>query len=72
VVRRISCRVISSVPFSKTPVREPNNHEHEMGSVATATVKPKDIINSARNTDILSIALEGLDFPIGQILDCYA
>jgi len=77
VVKRISCRVIRSVPFSKTSaglvsVRQPNNHEHEIGGVATATVKPKAIINPVRNTDILSIASGTLDFPIGQILDCYA
>jgi hypothetical protein len=67
VVRRISCRVISSAPFGKTPVREPNNYEHEIG-VADVTAESGAIINPKGNTDILSI----LDFPIGQILDCYA
>jgi len=77
VVKRISCRVVSSVPFSKTvagllPVKQPNDSQHEIGDTVTATVKPRTIINPVRNTDILSIALGALDFPIGQIIDCYA
>ena len=77
MVKRISCRVIESVPFDKTSagllsVRLPNGHPSDFGGATGATVEPRGIIKPARNTDSLSIALGSFEFPTGQILDCYA
>lgn len=77
MVKRISCRVISSVPFNKTSdgfpsVSQPNNHQYNSGDTGLAVAKPRTIVIPVKNTDILSIGPRTLDFPIGQILDCYA
>lgn len=77
MVKRVSCRVVSSVPFSKMSadllfVRQPSNHQYKIGETDTTVVRPKIVINPARNPDVLIIASETLDFPIGQILDYYA
>jgi len=79
VVKRISCRVIRSVPFSKTgaglpSARQPNNHQYESGSVPIANIRLKHNRNPVNdNLKAFNIGLGILnDFPIGQILDCYA
>ncbi len=65
MVKRISCRVIRSVAFGEI------SHDREIGNTAAATFHPLAVINPAKDTDILNMA-SGVDFPIGQILDCYA
>ncbi len=78
MVKRISCRVISSVPFSETSagllsIRQVNNNRHEVGGVAAADLRLKHNGNLANDAKSFYIGLETLnDFPIGQILDCYA
>ncbi|MHC4123257.1 MAG: hypothetical protein ACYSSI_06755 [Planctomycetota bacterium] len=79
MVKRISCRIISSVPFGKTSagfssVRRPNSHQYEIGSVPIANIRFKHNCNLGNdNPKAFNIDLGILnDFPIGQILDCYA
>jgi hypothetical protein len=76
VVKRISCRVISSVAFSKPGfgapyAKQPPDKQHEICDTV-ATVKPRTIINPVKNSDMPGISLLNLDFPTGQILDFYA
>ena len=76
MVKRISCRVISSVAFSKPvfgapSVKQPPAERYEIGETI-ATAKPPTIINPAQNRDMGGISLLNGDFPIGQILDYYA
>ena len=50
-----------------------NNHQHERDGVAAADIRPKHISILADNPEAFNIGLGILnDFPIGQILDCYA
>lgn len=77
MVKRISCRVISSAVFSKTglgapSVKHPNDRQHEIGDIVATTVNPKAINSPVRNTDTPDIVLGAPDFSIGQILDYYA
>ncbi|MGD0785615.1 MAG: hypothetical protein ABR969_07355 [Sedimentisphaerales bacterium] len=71
MIKRVSCRVISSVPFGQTggrlsSVRLPNNPPDEINYVT----KPKYNSNSGHNIKAFNIDLGTVDgFPIGQILD---
>ena len=74
--KEISCRVISSVPFSKargdsSSARRVNKERYETGRICTATSKPRAIIDTVRDGDMLSIGFGG-EFPTGPILDFYA
>jgi len=74
VVKRISCRIISSVPLGKTSaglssIMQPNNRQHETGNTA---VKPITIFDPVETIDILSIASGTSDYPVGQFVDYYA
>jgi len=75
-VKRISCRVISSAAFSKPgfgapSVKQPPDNQHEIYDTV-ATVKPRTIINPAKNSDMPGISLLNVEFPTGRILDFYA
>ena len=77
MVKRILCKVISSVPLSKASVtlslvNHLNNDQHGYGYIAVADMCLKQISNSSKNYKIPNITLETLDYPIGQILDCDA
>lgn len=76
MVKRISCRVISSVAFSKpgfgaASVKQPRDKQYEICDIV-ATVKPGTIINPVKSSDMPGISLVNVEFPTGQILDFYA
>lgn len=76
MVKQISCRVISSVPFSKGSAETSsagrlNKDLYESGKIAGETSNPGTIVNSVRDADILSISF-GAEFPTGQVFDFYA
>jgi hypothetical protein len=77
MVKRVSCRVISSVPLSKTragslSVIQQNDRQDEIGNTGNTAVKPITIFNPVENIDILSITSGALDYTPGQFIDYYA
>jgi len=76
VVKRISCRVVKSVPLSKSGdalwhARRSNNKHRKISNIAGTDVGLRHTSDSftytgRRNTERVSI-----DDKLGQILDCY-
>ena len=77
MVKKISCRVVSSVPFGKTSgkslcVRQPNSHHYDSQDFAADT-RLTDIANLANHLKSLNAILgTPNDFQTGQVLDFYA
>jgi hypothetical protein len=76
LVKRISCRVISSAAFSKpcigaASVKQPREEQYEICDTV-ATVNPRTIIKPVKNRDMPGISLLNVEFPTGRILDIFA
>ena len=77
MVKKISCRVVSSVPFGKTSikslsVRRPNSQHYDSQDFAADT-RLTDIANLANHLKGLNAILGAPnEFQTGQVVDFYA
>ena len=77
MVKRISCRVIRSVPLSESGEARPyasqsDNMHHEIDDVVASNIGLRHPHNSVTYTSRLDTArVCADDGPTGQILDCY-
>jgi hypothetical protein len=76
MTKRILCRVVRSVPFSKSTLwyaGRPVNKRHNVGHIVAADIKPNRTSNSTNyyieQSYISGVSVEAI--PAGQILDCY-
>lgn len=77
MIKRISCRVVSSVPLGRSgdalrDARQPGNEHHEISNAAAENIHSRHNGTFVTYTDRFDIAGVSVgDSPIGQILDCY-
>ncbi len=77
MIKRISCRVVSSVPLGKSSdalrhAGQPNNEHHKISNAAAVNILARHSSTPVSYTGRLDIAGVSIgDSPIGQILDCY-
>ena len=77
MIKRISCRVVSSKPLGKSSdalrhVRQPGNEHHKISDAAAVNIHARHNSTPVTYTGRLDIAGVSIDdSPIGQILDCY-
>ena len=77
MIKRISCRVVSSVPLGKSSdalrhAGQPNNEYHRIGDAAAVNICARHngtVVTYTGRLDIAGVSIG--DSPIGQILDCY-
>jgi hypothetical protein len=78
MVKKISCKVISSVPLGQInagllSVRLSNNTPYELDDLTAADLGFKHNRNMGHNLKAFNIGIGIMNsFPIGQILDCRA
>jgi hypothetical protein len=77
MIKRISCRVVRSVPLGTSSdalrhARQPNSEHHRIGDAAAVNIRAGHNVTAVNYTGRLDIAEVSIgDSPIGQILDCY-
>ena len=77
MIKRISCRVIRSVPLGRSSdalrdARQPSNKHHRISNAAAVNIHSGHNGTAITYTGRLDIAgVSVVDSPIGQILDCY-
>ena len=77
MIKRISCRVVRSVPLGKSSdalrhVRQPGNEHHKISDAAAVNIHSRHNSTSVAYTRLLDITSVSIDNGLtGQILDCY-
>lgn len=77
MIKRISCRVVSSVPLDRSSdalrgARQPDNKHHKISNAAAVNIHAghnSTVVTYTGRLDIAGVSIG--DSPIGQILDCY-
>ncbi len=77
MIKRISCRVVRSVPLGESSdalrgARQPANEHHKISNATAVNIHAGHNSTPVTYTGRLDIAGVSVgDSPIGQILDCY-